>query len=477
MSISGVVDGQCTISNCTDHVFTNYTCSCTKCNFGYYRSSINSCNRCCVACRTCENQHCIYCAHSDCHECAYGNCTSRDCSQNSKIPCRNCVDGYSLHDGRCYRCLNSGCKCSLTDNCISCVPGRHGMTCAEVCPVGCKTCVDSNNCTECIQGKYGETCDKNCISSCTNGFCEQKSGLCCNDSYYQTYNNVRNSFECRHCSENCLTCKTATNCTSCKPGHWGTHCQHNCTGCLTDCNDEDCISCKSGYFSQNASESYGCIKCIDHCKSCSSDTTCDECEFGYIVHNGKSYRNNITSCPDNCKNQKCDRKDKTCIDGCLDGWSSQYCNASCPSECQRCKQVNVFLCDVCKNGFYGKSCEHKCNSYCRLVEEQLICDKISGACAYGCLDGYWGRNCTELYGQGCTGHICNDTNGECLNGCTISYYGLRCEEKCMDTCHRTTKTLRRCSEINGECIYGCDKGWYGSKCTLRCSDDCPSEFC
>lgn len=315
----------------------NYTCTCTRCNNGYYRFSASACRNCFFNCRTCGNSYCLSPVHSDCKAFVIDTCSSQGCSQNTIISCPSCPDGYYWHRGWCIRCITSGCKCSSTetDNCLGCLPGRYGKVCNETCPVGCKTCRSSSYCTECSQGKYGITCDRDCPSTCSDGVCEQISGICCNGAYYLAFNNATYAYECKHCPENCAACKSTTHCMSCKLGHWGTYCQHNCTGCSTNCSFEGCISCQNSYYNQRISDGYECIKCLNNCKSCSSRTTCDECEDGYISHDDKCFQSNFSiSCPINCKNGTCDQFDGACIEGCLNGWSGANCSTKCSPDCE-----------------------------------------------------------------------------------------------------------------------------------------------
>ena len=324
-----MVNGQCTVLNCKG--FATNTCHCTKCYDGYYyRAADTKCHNCRYDCRICGNSYCSSPAHSDCNAFVNDTCSSQECFQNNKTNCPSCPDDYYLYRGWCIKCLNSGCKCSSTNKCTACLPGRYGTMCNETCPVGCKTCYSSSYCTECLQGKYGETCDKNCSYHCKNSVCDKISGLCCTDKSYQVYSNLTNNYECRYCPENCATCTGATICTSCTPDHWGSSCQHNCTGCSNDCTDQGCTSCTSGYYNQRTINGFECIRCPDDCKTCSDDSTCDDCEYGYIVQDGVCYKGNFTTnCPVNCNNGNCNPNDGICTEGCLSGWSGANCSIKC----------------------------------------------------------------------------------------------------------------------------------------------------
>ena len=318
-------------------------------------------------------------------------------------------------------------------------------------------------------------CDKTCKSSCKNG-CDKMSGLCCHDTYYQAFDNVKNSYECRHCPVNCLNCKGPTYCTSCKPDHWGKYCQHKCIGCASDCTDHGCITCRIGFYSQRVSDGYRCIKCLDNCKICINGTTCDKCDYGYIIYDGKCYQGNITfSCPVNCKNGICEQNEGLCTEGCLDGWSGQTCNETCSSGCLNCTKQDSTDCGICEIGFYGESCQFNCSRHC--IYEQSSCDKDSGTCDYGCAAGYWGRRCTETCGKGCNKSVCNIITGECLHGCSLTYYGIHCSQECNDNCQQKALTLRQCNAASGECLNGCTKGYYGTDCSLKCSSDCGTQLC
>lgn len=46
----------------------------------------------------------------------------------------------------------------------------------------------------------------------------------------------------------------------------------------------------------------------------------------------------------------------------------------------------------CKEGSYGKNCMYNCSINCIQTSQ---CDRFSGSCDGGCIDGWDGSRCTE----------------------------------------------------------------------------------
>lgn len=159
--------------------------------------------------------------------------------------------------------------------------------------------------------------------------------------------------------------------------------------------------------------------------------------------------------------------DGSCIDGCKDGWSGQYCGNKCFPNCQQCRQFNTSVCDACNNGFYGNSCSKSCSSQCKLSDGNLTCDNSNGNCIHGCKEGYWGNTCGNKCSDGCYSSDCNGTFGDCLSGCMKGFYGKRCDMKCSITCANGT-----CNASNGLCSDGCLPGSSGVYCDKSCPPNC-----
>lgn len=45
----------------------------------------------------------------------------------------------------------------------------------------------------------------------------------------------------------------------------------------------------------------------------------------------------------------------------------------------------------CEAGFYGPNCTAPCSEYCK----NNMCDRTSGTCLEGCMNGYTGDHCNE----------------------------------------------------------------------------------
>ncbi|WAR23649.1 hypothetical protein MAR_037318 [Mya arenaria] len=59
----------------------------------------------------------------------------------------------------------------------------------------------------------------------------------------------------------------------------------------------------------------------------------------------------------------------------------------------------------CQHGLFGNSCTEKCNTYCK----DSGCNEVSGACAIGCISGYYGPDCSKK----CVGCDNCDEKGTC----------------------------------------------------------------
>lgn len=57
-------------------------------------------------------------------------------------------------------------------------------------------------------------------------------------------------------------------------------------------------------------------------------------------------------------------------------------------------KFDIFLCQTaCRQGFFGKNCSHTCIKTCN------GCNNVNGLCDSGCLLGWKGYFCSEIYGN------------------------------------------------------------------------------
>lgn len=151
---------------------------------------------------------------------------------------------------------------------------------------------------ECSLGTYGSLCENEC-RNCQGNRCEGYTGIClssCNHGWYGE--------KCdRKCSSNCETsfCDSALGCTNCLSGHLG----------------PDCELCESNTYGKNCS-----LSC-KNCQDCDPVLGCKECISGF---HGLDCN---LSCPQDCRNKKCDRFSGHCRDGCNDGFWGETCETPC----------------------------------------------------------------------------------------------------------------------------------------------------
>ncbi|XP_053385743.1 multiple epidermal growth factor-like domains protein 6 [Mercenaria mercenaria] len=242
------------------------------------------------------------------------------------------------------------------------------------------------------------------------------------------------------------------------------------------------------------------VKCAEYCKACSclNSNNCTKCPEGF--YNGK-YKNCSENCASNCK--ACGKGPDLCTK-CHEGfYNGKYknCSEECPAGCKGCKSQ-----ESCSdyNGNNGKFCDRQCPPNCKNV----ICDKLSGNCSYGCITdefigskcndcvtGKYGTFCNKSCPTNCKGDKCNKTNGVCLNGCKENFAGKTCSAcvagkyslNCGVNCSRNCEN-QLCEFTSGNCLkckdnyFGkhCDKckiGYYGSECNGQCPPNCLYGVC
>nr|ACH42087.1 predicted protein tyrosine phosphatase [Crassostrea gigas] len=165
-------------------------------------------------------------------------------------------------------------------------------------------------------------------------------------------------------------------------------------------------------------------------------------------------------------------------------WFYQSHNSSedCAPMLEIC-EVQVYGCDV---GYYGENCSKSCG-----VCKSGTCDIVTGQCdelgcalpglqASACIEceaGFYGPNCTAPCSEYCKNNMCDRTSGTCLEGCMNGYTGDHCNEtcpyskyggNCSETCGNCFKNLT-CNHIDGTCINGCQKGFRGQFCRSTCT--------
>ncbi|XP_052693663.1 multiple epidermal growth factor-like domains protein 10 isoform X3 [Crassostrea angulata] len=266
-------------------------------------------------------------------------------------------------------------------------------------------------------GMYRDNCDKYCPTNCKDHKCHIHNGTCyaCQPGWMGT------------------TCNT-----KCRDGMYGFNCSHQCS---SHCRDRSVCShvtgqcdrgCDAGWTELfcyneciNGTYGYDCVNnCSGHCQNnypCNKQTgLCDTgCNLGYtnnycskICPQGYYGEGCKYSCGGHCvRNEPCDHVNGLCSNGCQDGYIGLHCNSSCrdgyygrncshvcPFTCQTCRHTDG-LC-TCKAGWtgqrcneecgqsFGVNCQYQCSEFCI----NRTCDRFSGSCMYGCMDG---KKCYE----------------------------------------------------------------------------------
>lgn len=400
----------------------------------------------------------------------------------SKTSCYKCKIGYSgefcnkscpphCKNNICAQDTNvceEGCQ-SLHFGEFCCESGMFGQNCSLKCIDNCKICESHSTCTVCLTGYYGETCSLQCPTGCSSKGCEKQNGYCysCKPGRFGDF--------CTPCPQNCSTCESFTYCTYCENGYYGDTCSKECSaGCfLGSCNKPSgtCNICKQGYYGHLCCEfgSYGpnCgLKCPRHCRKCTSDKYCSECETNYF---GMTC---TEQCPDQCINGKCNISTGVCTSGCYSSHYGPYCcpyffsglkcNLTCPNNCKVCDSNNQ--CQECNTGYFGEDCSHSCSPGCKDYD----CHKSSGACTNGCSStSYVGDKCCDpertsfcLSISTCPQNCkeCIPQTGQCLK-CETGFFADNCSVRCPDKCKDGN-----CYMSDGRCLLGCQEGYYGEQC-------------
>ncbi|WAR16435.1 TENX-like protein [Mya arenaria] len=448
----------------------------------------------------------LYASPSQSQECSPCSCCKpgTGCSYNAQLGIDTycwggCKDGYIRP--QCQKpCVYKHCKtCSTGSTCDTCYDGYYGDTCKSLCPSTCTTCIFSTVCTSCKDGFYsGSTtsclyqCKPNCLS-CTNGtsctvcgvrdnigyYGSDCSMICsnkCKDSLCDIFGNC---FQCadpnfkgdncdrcidgkygsqckNNCPVNCLSCESATNCTSCTDGFKDITCSMK-TECPDNCNlfclsNGKCESCKDGLYGE-----YCNMTCSQNCRYgyCNQDGSCKVgCEDGF---NGSRCEQRI--CPPNCN---CDTSNN-CI-----GCNSNYFGPSCSLTCNTCKdnlcpvdRLNAGKCDECADGTYGNLCNERCAENCL----NDSCDQDSGTCTCENEYNFQDSTCVRII---CPANCYTCTSSNNCNACVDEhYYGDTCEHECNKCRSETT-----CRKSDGYCQTECADGLSGDTCDTPCNDGC-----
>ncbi|XP_053385676.1 protein draper-like [Mercenaria mercenaria] len=340
-----------------------------------------------------------------------------------------------------------------------------------------------------------------CSVGCTS--CSGSTCLKCESSYFLPVN------VCIPCPEDCTSCNEFSNCTSCKPGKWGSvnqcqftcvdkcynreceydtgyciqcksglygpRCQFNCSVCKGDlCDFRGCThGCKQGYYESDLK----CETCPTDCRYCNDARTCQICNDGfhlYQFHSNLKIFVHCISCSlgsncssycaiQNCNNCKILDGDLKCTD-CSEGYrfngkicipNTTSCSQGCSSHCDD----NGICVGSCNAGWTGERCSGKCSDKC------LTCDKSNGHICHQCKGDFFTVSCNVACNPSCITEegkqTCRLNDGYCLNGCERNFWGPDCDQPCSNGCNNS---ILMCERSNGTCKHGCKDGYSGDKC-------------
>ncbi|WAR16473.1 TENX-like protein, partial [Mya arenaria] len=362
----------------------------------------------------------------------------------------------------------------------------------------CLECDDPNfiggNCDRCIDGKYGNQCKNDCPVNCLS--CESASHCTsCTDGFNGITCTTKTEFPANCYNNNNTGCTSSSKCESCKDGLYGEYCNKTCS---QNCRYRYCYQdgsckagCEDGFIGSmcdqricppncNCDTSNNCIGCNSNYFGPLCSLTCSPCKHNICpvdrLNAGKcdecadgTYGNLCNeSCPENCLNDMCDQKSGACI--CENEYKFQdgTCIRSiCPANCSTCTSSDN--CISCVDEYYhGDTCEHECSN-CR---SRTTCRKSDGYCFTECADGFSGDYC---------GTPCNDGCATCTRSQT--YKCLSCQNgrhgydgsynTCRNTCNKACAN-NSCDALKGQCDQGCVDGYSGPFCNISCPSNCKS---
>lgn len=286
------------------------------------------------------------------------------CSVNSTTYCTTCVSSYTLApNGICVlmSCQVPYCSICQINNaavCLACLPSFvllnvSACTCQTgftPIPYGSPSAVCTCNSTACMSCPIGGclTCSSaSTCSSCTGG----------------TVSTL--SLGCITCGvTNCQTCLVNKFCLNCAGSNsvsidgYCTICPVNCIVCAS--NSSSCIQCAVGYSLTKTGLTYDCstLCSVPFCVQCSSNNVCQYCAYGYTV-----FINTVVCAtyslapyvPFPCVQSSYNYPRSVCL-LCNMQYFSQtqaYSCANCPiANCQQCYfNTNSTQCNYCITGF------------------------------------------------------------------------------------------------------------------------------
>ena len=299
--------------------------------------------------------------------------------------CYSCIDLGTEEKNACLGCKNESYYITEYDGTVNDGYGKP-HNCSR-CNESCYTCDNkftlepfpTTNCIKCDYKNgyyhlYNNT--KTCISEKTQGYWEEVY----DHALYldKTPENDETQWRWRYCHDNCGKCSGPgddidNNCDECKDGFYFFCNQTKGNGIPGSCHD----NCKDNGFYIKESEGYEkCCPCINECKVCKDDFTCNECyKPFYLSHDNDS-------CVEDCG--YCYAKDNTTFDV----WRCTNCKEDYDVEKYN---LNGTCYDSIPKITYKD--EELFGKYHHILDDK--CNWLIG-CKGGCF------NCTPWYTEQCT---------------------------------------------------------------------------
>ncbi|XP_046561325.1 multiple epidermal growth factor-like domains protein 10 [Haliotis rubra] len=151
--------------------------------------------------------------------------------------------------------------------------------------------------------------------------------------------------------------------------------------------------------------------------------------------------------------------------------SVSYMAGGCPNCFKGCDENGQ--CDEygCLAGYYGKNCSLLCPPNCRDgVLKKPVCDRDTALCLSGCRQGFFGNRCDQHCPSKCVDKTCVQMDGNCIGGCEAHWHGVNCTKQCNTTCYNST------CDRSGLCD-SCKTGFWGFFCENTCSQHCLNNTC
>lgn len=281
------------------------------------------------------------------------NCMS--CLNSASI-CTDCYPGFGLSGSSCVKCTDgNGLGCSAGDSSYTaaCNTGYTLSVNISISPATSTCLACAANCYRCDLNGAGN-CDANyCFpgfvqvtgtkicTKCFNGcpVCSASDPLKCISCGDRRYNDTTSN-TCLACPAGCLSCTSATVCTSCAIGYTltGGACNVASVWPCVLTNGTSCIKCAYQFtLSTNNTCSFD--------NTCNGTKTCPGCPNGqYITLNNNNQVGTCSACPNlpaNCV--ACDPLNPANCIACGSGYYVVYSNnscAACPTGCAQCSSAN-----------------------------------------------------------------------------------------------------------------------------------------